>query len=81
MDFITFPQYLQTTSDISIVLHGIILLPDETSYDNSYSANLHVVCKQDVFDTMSSSKLRTLVIFIENEENVHNPHLFYQLKQ
>ena len=72
-------QYLQTTSGLSIVLHGKILLLDATSYDNSYHADLHVVCKQDVFDTMSSSELRTLGSSIESKENVHNPRLFPSL--
>ena len=33
MDVITFPVNLKTTSGLSILLHGVILLPDATSYD------------------------------------------------
>ena len=33
MDVITFPVNLLTTSGLSILLHGVISLPDETSYD------------------------------------------------
>ena len=35
MDIITFPENLQTTSGLSILLHGIISLQDATSYDKS----------------------------------------------
>ena len=34
MDVITFPVNLYTTSGLSILLHGVISLPDATSYDN-----------------------------------------------
>ena len=33
MDVITFPENLLTTIGLSILLHGVILLPDATSYD------------------------------------------------
>ena len=33
MDVITFPENLKTTSDLSILLHGVISLPGATSYD------------------------------------------------
>ena len=33
MDVITFPVNLLTTSGLSILLHGVISLPDATSYD------------------------------------------------
>ena len=33
MDVITFPDYLNTTSGLSILMHGVISLPDATSYD------------------------------------------------
>ena len=36
MDVITFPENLLTTSGLSILLHCVILLPDATSYDNTY---------------------------------------------
>ena len=38
MDVITFPVNLQTTSGLSILLHGVISLPDATSYDNYVSS-------------------------------------------
>ena len=39
MDVVTFPVNLLTTSGLSILLHGVISLPDATSYDNlKYSA-------------------------------------------
>ena len=34
MDVITFPENLLTTSGLSILLHGVILLTDAMSYDN-----------------------------------------------
>ena len=34
INVISFPQNLKTTSGLSILLHGVILLPDATSYDN-----------------------------------------------
>ena len=34
MDVKTFPVNLQTTSGLSILLHGVISLQDVTSYDN-----------------------------------------------
>ena len=33
MDVIAFPVNLLTTSGLSILLHGVISLPDATSYD------------------------------------------------
>ena len=33
MDVITFPENLQTTSGLSNLLHGVISLPDATSYE------------------------------------------------
>ena len=33
MDVITFPENLQTTSGLSILLHGVISRPDPMSYD------------------------------------------------
>ena len=37
MDVITFPVNLYTTSYLSILLHGVISLPDATSYDKASS--------------------------------------------
>ena len=34
MDVITFTENLKTTYGLSILLHGVISLPDATSYDN-----------------------------------------------
>ena len=34
IDIIKFPENLSTTSDLRTFLHGVISLPDETSYDN-----------------------------------------------
>ena len=34
MDVITFPVNLLTTSGLSILLHGVVSLPDATLYDN-----------------------------------------------
>ena len=33
MDIIKFPENLYTTSGLSILLHGVISLPEATSYD------------------------------------------------
>ena len=35
MDFITFPLNLLTTGGLSILWHGVISLPDATSYDKN----------------------------------------------
>ena len=35
MDAITFPVNLLTTSGLSLLLHGVISLPDATSYDKN----------------------------------------------
>ena len=35
MDVKTFPVNLLTTSGLSILLHGVISLPDATSYDKN----------------------------------------------
>ena len=44
MDFITFPEHLLITSDLSCSIHGVILLPDAASYDK-LSFNLHPISK------------------------------------
>ena len=36
MNIITFPENMLTTSGFSILLHGVISLPDATSYDNMF---------------------------------------------
>ena len=36
MDVITFPENRLTTSGLQILLHGVISLPDATSYDKQY---------------------------------------------
>ena len=43
MDVITFPENLFTTSGLSILLHGVISLPDGRSYDNT-SYLLLILC-------------------------------------
>ena len=44
MDVITFPVNLLTTSGLSILLHGVISLPDATVYDklqlSCYNTNI-----------------------------------------
>ena len=40
MDVITFPKNLKTTSSVSILLHGVISLPDATSYDKEIFKHL-----------------------------------------
>ena len=42
MDVITFPENLQTTNGLSILLHGVISLPDAMSYDNVHYVLVHV---------------------------------------
>ena len=47
VDVITFPENLQTTSGLSILLHGAISLPDARSYVNKGAdaqAGLHLCC-------------------------------------
>ena len=36
MNILTFPVNLKTTSGLLILLHGVISLPDATTYDNSF---------------------------------------------
>ena len=53
MDVITFPVNLYTTSGLSILLHGVILLSDATSYDKieksgSYKCKTHFLCSSQL---------------------------------
>ena len=49
MDVMTFPVNLETTSDLSILLHGVISLPDATSYDKFlYRIYLFILLSQSV---------------------------------
>ena len=41
MDVITFPENLQATSGLSILLHGIILLPNATAFTNFNTGPIH----------------------------------------
>ena len=41
MEVIMFPENLQTTSGLSILLHDVISLPDATSYDKLCSDAFH----------------------------------------
>ena len=42
MDVITFPKNLYTTSGLSILLHGVISLPEQTQYDNAVFAAIGI---------------------------------------
>ena len=42
MDVITFPENLYTTRGLSILLHGVISLPDATSFDKIQTMTLNV---------------------------------------
>ena len=44
MDVITFPVNLYTTSGLQILLHGVISLPDATSYDKVSSQKFQRLC-------------------------------------
>ena len=48
MDVITFPENLLTTSGLSILLHGVISLPDATSYDK---------CRWNIFGLVHKKNL------------------------
>ena len=51
MDVITFPENQLTTSGLQILLHGVISLPDATSYDKmTYSYK--VLSKRNYFFKM-----------------------------
>ena len=50
MDVITFPENRSTTSGVQILLHGVISLPDATSYDNNY---YRIVDYYSIFDYIS----------------------------
>ena len=45
MDVITYPENLSTTSGLSILMHGVISLPDVTSYDKILYTGVHKVSK------------------------------------
>ena len=45
MDVITFLVNLETTSGLSILLHGVISLPDATSYDKKLYIYIFVKLK------------------------------------
>ena len=42
MDVITFPENRLTTSGLQIFLHGVISLPDATSYDKMQYSTMHM---------------------------------------
>ena len=64
MDVITFPENPKATSGLSILLHGVISLPDATSYDKTcYTIrNVHHQEKELSYnsDTDQSISERTL---------------------
>ena len=75
MDVITFPVNLLTTSGLSILLHGVISLPDATSYDNVcywsvqysiISLNGYTCVVQDLFFSEDQTTL-TLLVRGENQ--------------
>ena len=45
MDAITFPENLQTTCGLSILLHGVFSLPDATSYDKWHFIKFRLFAK------------------------------------
>ena len=45
---ITFPENLKTTSGLSILLHGVISLPDATSCDKAKDIIGGVVCLKNL---------------------------------
>ena len=45
-----FPVNLLTISGLSILLHGVISLPDATSYDNNSYTKLEVIQPKNVKD-------------------------------
>ena len=49
MDVITFPKNLLTTSGLLILLHGVILLQDATSYDKKgyYAYQYKIFCNEE----------------------------------
>ena len=51
MDVITFPENLKTTSSLSILLHGVISLPDAMSYDK-YISCLAIFLLQSNFNSL-----------------------------
>ena len=61
MDDITFPVYPYNTNGLSILFHGVILLPDATSYDkhvyktavywDNYITNLKCIFQKLCFRT------------------------------
>ena len=65
MDVIKFPEKLQTTSDLSILLHGIISLPDGKADDTTccrqfrrpYSAQNNILCQLQVLSSCSVDQI------------------------
>ena len=49
MVFITFPVNLKTISGLSILLHGVISLPDATSYDKTACFNTWLSCDKPMY--------------------------------
>ena len=64
MDFITFPENLQTTSGLLILLHGVISLPDTTSYDKNGQENNQNKDGSHYF--LSTSNLEVTVLCFSN---------------
>ena len=52
MDIITFPVNLLTTHGLSILLHGVISLPDATSYDKIHLKHKGSVLEMLFFSTV-----------------------------
>ena len=50
-----FPENLQTTSGLSILLHGVISLPDATSYDKTTCEPVHEIYNNVVCATSKAS--------------------------
>ena len=71
MDVITFLENQQTTSGLSILLHGIISLPDVTSYDK-YWCN-----KANDFMVMSHSiKMKEIDLYFLQKNYTTQIHVY-----
>ena len=57
MDVLAFPENLKTTSALSILLHGVISLPDVTSYDKK----LYLCQSRNTIDNYAVGQIATSI--------------------
>ena len=73
MDVITFPENLQTTSGLSILLHGVISLPDATSYNKICILQRKSQITAMIFESRSRSNILKISYIVSSA----NSFLFF----